>query len=124
MELPHESVLLRIFIGESDRHQHQPLHEAIVLKARELHLAGATVLRGAMGFGKSSRIHTTKILRLSIDLPLVIEIVDSEDKINAFLPVLDSMMGSGLVTLEKVRVIHYRVGGTDSASGPPRAPQS
>ena len=89
MELPHESVLLRIFIGESDRHGHRPLYEAIVLKAREQHLAGATVLRGAMGFGKSSRMHTSKILRLSIDLPLVIEIVDSEEKINAFLPVLD-----------------------------------
>ena len=108
MELPHESVLLRIFIGESDRHQHHPLHEAIVLKARELHLAGATVLRGSMGFGKSSRLHTNKILRLSADLPLVIEIVDSEEKINAFLPVLDGMMGGGMVTLEKARVIHYR----------------
>ena len=108
MELPRESVLLRIFIGESDRHGRLPLYEAIVLKARELHLAGATVLRGAMGFGASSRIHTSKILRLSIDLPLVIEIVDSEEKINGFLPVLDQMMGGGLVTLEKVRVIHYR----------------
>ncbi|HVS53564.1 MAG TPA: DUF190 domain-containing protein [Opitutaceae bacterium] len=108
MELPHESILLRIFIGESDRHDGQPLHEAIVLKARELHLAGATVLRGAMGFGKSSRLHTTKILRLSIDLPLVIEIVDSEEKINAFLPVLDGMIRGGMVTLENVRVLHYR----------------
>jgi PII-like signaling protein len=112
MELPHESVLLRIFIGESDRHGHHPLHEAIVLKARELHLAGATVLRGAMGFGKSSRIHTVKILRLSVDLPLIIEIVDSEEKINRFLPILDQMMGSGLVTLENVRVIHYRTSGS------------
>ena len=92
MELPHESVLLRIFIGESDRHGHLPLYEAIVLKARELHLAGATVLRGAMGFGKSSRMHTSKILRLSVDLPLLIEIVDSEEKITAFLPVLDGMI--------------------------------
>jgi PII-like signaling protein len=115
MELPHESLLLRIFIGESDRHGHHPLHEAIVLKARELHLAGATVLRGAMGFGKSSRLHTTKILRLSVDLPLVIEIVDSEEKINAFLPVLDGMMGGGMVTLEPVRVLHYR-GGDQSRS--------
>ncbi|MDD3179775.1 MAG: DUF190 domain-containing protein [Opitutaceae bacterium] len=115
MELPHESILLRIFLGESDRHEHQPLYEAIVLKARELHLAGATVLRGAMGFGKSSRLHTNKILRLSADLPLVIEIVDREEKINAFLPVLDRMMGGGLVTIEKVRVLHYRPGsGTDS----------
>jgi hypothetical protein len=108
MNLPVDSQLLRIFIGESDRHEGKPLHEAIVLQARELHLAGATVLRGAMGFGASSRIHTSKILRLSIDLPLVIEIVDSEEKIGAFLPVLDQMMGGGLVTLEKVRVIHYR----------------
>jgi len=108
MELPNDCVLLRIFIGESDRYQHHPLHEAIVLKARELHLAGATVLRGAMGFGKSSRLHTAKILRLSDDLPLVIEIVDNEAKIDAFLPVLESMMGDGLVTLENVRIIHYR----------------
>jgi hypothetical protein len=108
MHLPHEAVLLRIFIGESDRWHHQPLYEALVLKARELHLAGATVLRGPMGFGKSSRMHTAKILRLSMDLPLVIEIVDSEEKINSFLPVLDEMMKGGLVTLEKVRVIDYR----------------
>ncbi|OHE89447.1 MAG: hypothetical protein A3G75_09460 [Verrucomicrobia bacterium RIFCSPLOWO2_12_FULL_64_8] len=112
MEIPHDSVLLRIFIGESDKWQHQPLYEVIVLKAREMHLAGATVLRGAMGFGKSSRLHTTKILRLSMDLPLVIEIVDSEEKINEFLPVLDSMMGSGLITLEKARVIYYHTGKT------------
>src|SRR5471032_443582 len=110
MELPNDSVLLRIFIGESDRHAGHPLHEAIVLKARELHLAGATVLRGAMGFGQSSRLHTTKILRLSLDLPLIIEIVDREEKINAFLPVLEGMIGGGLVTLEKVQVIHYRGG--------------
>lgn len=101
-------MLLRIFIGESDRHEHKPLYEAIVLKAREAHLAGATVMRGAMGFGKSSRLHTTKILRLSLDLPLVIEIVDSEEKIREFLPTLDGMMGGGLVTLEKVQVLHYR----------------
>src|SRR5437660_12680456 len=108
MNLPRDAMLLRIFIGESDRWEHKPLYEAIVLKARELHLAGATVLRGPMGFGKSSRLHTAKILRLSMDLPLVIEIVDTEEKIQAFLPVLDSMMGGGLVTLEKVRVIDYR----------------
>jgi hypothetical protein len=108
MNLPTDSVLLRIFIGEADRHDGHPLHEAIVLKARELHLAGATVLRGAIGFGASSRLHTSKILRLSADLPLVIEIVDSEEKIQSFLPVLDAMMGGGLVTLEKVRVLHYR----------------
>jgi len=101
-------MLLRIFIGESDRWHHRPLYEAIVLKARELHLAGATVLRGPMGFGKSSVLHTAKILRLSMDLPLVIEIVDSEEKIQSFLPVLDQMMKGGLVTLEKVRVIDYR----------------
>jgi len=101
-------MLLRIFIGESDRWHHQPLYEAIVLKARELHLAGATVLRGPMGFGKSSVLHTAKILRLSMDLPLVIEIVDTEEKIQGFLPVLDQMMKGGLVTLEKVRVIDYR----------------
>ena len=108
MHLPHEAMLLRIFIGESDRWHHQPLYEAMVLKARELHLAGATVLRGPMGFGKSSRLHTAKILRLSMDLPLVIEIVDTEEKIQAFLPVLDEMMKGGLVTLEQVRVIDYR----------------
>jgi hypothetical protein len=108
MHLPHEAMLLRVFIGESDRWHHQPLYEAIVLKARELHLAGATVLRGPMGYGKSSRLHTAKILRLSMDLPLVIEVVDSEEKIQAFLPVLDEMMKGGLVTLEKVRVIDYR----------------
>ena len=101
-------MLLRIFIGESDRWEHKPLYEAIVLKARELHLAGATVLRGPMGFGKSSRLHTAKILRLSMDLPLVIEIVDGEERINAFLPELDKMIGGGLVTVEKVRVIEYR----------------
>jgi hypothetical protein len=108
MQIPHEAVLLRIFIGESDRHEHQPLYEAIVLKAREAGLAGATVLRGPMGFGKSSRLHTAKILRLSMDLPMIIEIVDSEENIRAFLPVLDGMIGGGLVTLEKVQVIEYR----------------
>lgn len=108
MHLPREATLLRIFIGESDRWEHKPLYEAIVLKARELHLAGATVLRGPMGFGKSSRLHTAKILRLSMDLPLVIEMVDSEANIQAFLPVLDKMMKGGLVTLETVRVIDYR----------------
>src|SRR5207249_12211980 len=110
MEVPRDSMLLRIFIGESDRWNHKPLYEAIVLKARELHLGGATVLRGTMGFGKSSRMHTAKILRLSMDLPIVIEIVDSEEKIQAFLPLLDPMIGGGLVTLEKVKVIEYRGG--------------
>ena len=107
MQIPHEAILLRIFIGENDRWEHRPLYEAIVLKAREMQLGGATVLRGPMGFGHSSRLHTAKILRLSEDLPLVIEIVDSEEKINEFLPTLDSMMGSGLVTMEKVRVLQY-----------------
>ncbi len=108
MQIPHDAVLLRIFIGESDRWEHKPLYEAIVLKAREQHLAGATVLRGPMSFGKSSRLHTAKILRLSVDLPLVIEIVDSEEKIQSFLPVLDRMISGGLVTLEKVKVLEYR----------------
>ena len=108
MQIPEEAVLLRILIGESDRWEHRPLYEAIVKKARELHLAGATVLRGPMGFGKSSRLHTAKILRLSIDLPMVIEIVDSQEKVQEFLPVLDQMIGGGLVTLEKVKVIRYR----------------
>ena len=108
MELPRDSLLLRIFMGESDRANQKPLHEVIVLKAREMHLAGATVLRGAMGFGKSSRMHTAKILRLSMDLPIVIEIVDSEQKINAFLPVLEPMMNGGMVTIERVQVIDYQ----------------
>ena len=109
MQLPRDALLLRIFIGENDRHRHRPLYEAIVCGAREAHLAGATVLRGPMGYGRSSRLHTAKILRLSEDLPLVIEIVDTEEKINAFLPVLDRMMTSGLVTLEKVQVLRYGV---------------
>lgn len=108
MQIPTQATLLRIFIGESDRWEHQPLYEAIVLKARAAHLAGATVLRGPMGFGKSSRLHTAKILRLSLDLPIVIEIVDSEEKIQSFLPALDGMLGGGLVTLETVRVVQYR----------------
>src|SRR5215831_9924873 len=108
MQIPEDAVLLRIFIGESDRHRHQPLYQSIVLKAREMHMAGATVLRGPMGFGKSSHLHTAKILRLSMDLPIVIEIVDSEEKINALLPVLDEMMGGGLVTLERAKVMRYQ----------------
>ncbi len=108
MEVPRDSMLLRVFIGESDRWNHKPLYEAIVLKARELHLAGATVLRGPMGFGKSSRMHTAKILRLSMDLPIVIEIVDSEEKINKLLPALEQMMSGGMVTLGRVQVIDYR----------------
>jgi PII-like signaling protein len=107
MEIPREAVLLRIFTGEDDRYQHQPLYEAIVLKAREQQLAGATVLRGPMGFGHSSRLHTAKILRLSENLPVVVEIVDSKAKITAFLPILDAMMGSGLVTMEIIQVLQY-----------------
>lgn len=113
MFIPMQAKLLRIFIGENDRAGNTPLYEAIVLKAREMQLSGATVIRGAMGFGHSSRLHTSKILRLSEDLPLVIEIVDSEEKIDSFLPVLNAMMSSGLVTLEKVDVLQY--GTTDSA---------
>ena len=108
MEIPEDAVLLRIFVDENRKWHHQPLYEAIVQKAREMHLGGATVLRGPMGFGKSHRLHVAKILNLSLDLPLVIEIVDSEDKINNLLPVIDSMIESGLVTMEKVKVLHYR----------------
>jgi PII-like signaling protein len=100
--------LLRIFLGEDDKSQGRPLYEAIVLKARERHLAGATILRGPMGFGHSSRLHTAKILRLSEDLPIIIEIVDSEEKIAGFLPELEKLMpDSGLITLEKVQVVRY-----------------
>ncbi len=102
-----QAMLLRIFMGESDQHDGRPLYEAIVLKAREVGLAGATVLRGPMGYGRSSRLHTSKILRLSEDLPLVIEIVDTEAKIAAFVETLNGMMGSGLVTTEKVQVLRY-----------------
>lgn len=108
MKIPEDGYLLRIFVGESDRHGHHPLYEAIVLKAREAGLAGATVLRGVMGFGKNSILHTAKILRLSEDMPMVIEIVDSLEKIEQFLPELDQMVSDGLVTLETVRVIHYK----------------
>jgi PII-like signaling protein len=107
MQLPRDALLLRIFFGEEDKANHLPLYEAIVLKAREMHLAGATVLRGCVGFGHSTRLHTTKILRLAQDLPLVVEIVDTKEKIDAFLPVLDQMMTSGLVTIEKVQVLQY-----------------
>jgi len=107
MHIPKDAMLLRIFLGESDRWEGQPLYEALVLKARQMHLGGATVLRGPMGFGHSSRLHTAKILRLSEDLPFIIEIVDTEQKINAFLEAIDPMMGSGLITLEKVQVLQY-----------------
>jgi uncharacterized protein len=108
MKLPEEGKLLRIFIGESDTIHGKPLYEAIVLKARELNLAGATVLRGIMGYGASSRLHTAKILRLSEDMPVVIEIVDTEEKIKLILPFLDEHVKEGLITLEKVQVIKYR----------------
>ncbi len=107
MKLEGEGCLLRIYIGELDKWHHQPLYEAIVVKAREMGLAGATVLRGPMGFGAHSRLHTAKILRLSEDLPIIVEIVDKEEKINAFLPEMDRMVRDGLITLEKVRVIKY-----------------
>ena len=107
MTLPRDALLLRIFFGEDDKFENRPLYEAIVMTARENLLAGATVLRGPMGFGQSSRLHTAKILRLSGDLPMIIEIVDAEEKIKAFLPTLDAMMPSGLVTLEKVQVLQY-----------------
>jgi hypothetical protein len=107
MKIPTEGKLLRVFIGEADRWEHKPLYEAIVLKARELGMAGATVLRGPMGFGAKSHMHTSKILRLSMDLPMVIEIVDSGEKINMLLPILDEMVTDGLITLENVQVIKY-----------------
>ena len=107
MNVPKQALLLRVFFGENDQHEGRPLYEAIVMKARQAHLAGATVLRGAMGFGHSSRLHTAKILRLSDDLPLVVEIVDAEEKVRAFLPQLETMMTSSLVTLERVEVLQY-----------------
>ena len=109
MKVPEEGVLLRVFLGESDRETgtDRPLYEALVLRAREAHLAGATVLRGPMGFGKHSRMHAAKLLDLSTDLPIVVEIVDAEDKIRAFLPVVDQLVTEGLVTLEAVRVLKY-----------------
>jgi PII-like signaling protein len=108
MKLPEEGLLLRIMIGESDVHQGKALYEQIVLKARELNLAGATVLRGIMGFGAASRLHTAKLLRLSEDLPVVVEIVDTEENLNKLLPFLDDVVREGLVTLERARIIKYR----------------
>jgi len=113
MKIPEEGQLLRIFIGESDRWQGKPLYEAIILKAREMGIAGATMLRGMMGYGAASRIHTAKILRLSEDLPIVVEIVDSKEKITALLPTIEEMVQEGLVTLENVRVLQYRSGKVD-----------
>ena len=110
MTLPSEAELLRIFVGENDRHGGRPLYEVIVEEALRRGMAGATVLRGTLGFGAHSRIHTAKVLRLSEDLPMVIEIVDQPERIAAFLPELDALMGEGLVTLERVRLIAYRSG--------------
>jgi PII-like signaling protein len=107
MQIPEKASLLRIFIGEDDKADGRPLYEAIVLKAREAHLAGATVLRGPLGFGRSSVLHTAKVLRLSQDLPVIVEIVDTEDNINGFLPILKTLTKSCLITLEKVTVIRY-----------------
>lgn len=107
MQIPRDATLLRIFIGEDNKYESAPLYEAIVLKAREMQLAGATVLRGPMGYGHKSHLRTTKILRLSQDLPVVIEIVDDEQKIKAFLETLNGMMTSGLITMEKVQVLQY-----------------
>ena len=108
MTLPEEGMLLRIFIGERDKHDGQPLYEAIVLKARQMGLAGATVLRGLMGYGAHSQLHTVKVLRLSEDLPIVVEIVDVEEKLTALLPWLDEVISEGMVTLEKARILRYR----------------
>jgi PII-like signaling protein len=108
MKISEEGQLLRIFIGESDKWEGKPLYEALVLKAREMGLAGATMLRGLMGYGAASRVHTAKILRLSEDLPIIVEIVDSQEKIASFLPVIDEMIQEGLVTLERVQIILYR----------------
>ena len=108
MKLPEEGMLLRIFIGESDRVHGKSLYEQIVLKARELGLAGATVVRGVMGFGASSRMHSAKILRLSEDLPVVVELVDTEENLNRLMPFIDENVMEGLVTMENARVIKYR----------------
>lgn len=117
MTLPEEGHLLRIFVGESDKHDGKPLYEWLVLKAREIGLAGATVLRGIEGFGAHSRLHTAKILRLSEDLPIIIEIVDTREKIEAFLPLIESAITEGLATVEKVQIRFYRSGGPGSGRG-------
>lgn len=114
MKLPEEGMLLRIFIGEADRCKSKTLYEQIVLKARELNLAGATVLRGILSFGASSRIHTAKILELSEDLPVIVEIVDTEENLNKLMPFLDETVIDGLITLEKVKIIYYRAGAANS----------
>ena len=110
MKLPEEGMLLRVFIGESDSYKGKSLHEQIVLKARELNLAGATVTRGILGYGASSRLHSAKLLRLSLDLPIVVELVDTEENLNKLLPFLDETVTDGLITLEKIKVIKYRHG--------------
>lgn len=122
MTLPEEGILLRVFIGENDKHEGRPLFEWLVLQAREAGLAGATVLRGVQGFGAHSRLHTTKILRLSEDLPIVIEIVDSREKIEAFLPVVDGAIGEGLATLERVMIRFYRSGSSGERGRPTPRP--
>jgi PII-like signaling protein len=109
MKLPEEGMLLRIFIGESDSFRGKPLYEQIVLKARELNLAGATVIHGTMGFGAGSRIHTAKIVRLSEDLPIIVELVDTEEKLNSLMPFLDETVEEGLITMERVKVVKYRL---------------
>ena len=108
MKLPEEGMLLRIFIGESDSFKGKPLYEQIVLKARELNLAGATVIHGTMGFGAGSRIHTSKIVRLSEDLPIIVELVDTEEKLNSLMPFLDETVEEGLITMERVKIVKYR----------------
>jgi PII-like signaling protein len=110
MKTEEKGLLLRVFLGESDRHRGQPLADTIVRRAREAGLAGATVLRGTLGYGAKSRIHSGSLLRLSEDLPLVLEIVDEEEKVRAFLPVIDELVGEGLVTLERVDIVLYRHG--------------
>lgn len=107
-DLPEECSLLRIFFGEADEYMRRPLHQAIVLKARELHIAGATVLRGPMGFGRTSHLHNAHILRLSIDLPIIVEIVDETERLKAFVPELQKMMQGGLITMERVQVVRHR----------------
>ena len=107
-DLPEECSLLRIFLGEADEYMHRPLYRAIVLRARELHLAGATVLRGPMSFGRSTHLHNAHILRLSLDLPVVVEIVDETQKIRDFLPEVQKMMRGGLITMERAQVYRYR----------------
>ncbi len=114
MTIPEDGVLLRIFIGESDKHDGKPLYEWLMLRAREAGMAGATVLRGIAGFGAHSRLHTAKILRLSEDLPIVVEIVDSREKIDAFMPTVDHAITEGLATLEKVSVHFYRAGSKEA----------